>query len=166
GIDPGVRGGIAIIPLMPSDFASVEVVFSMPDMFTLSEILFERRNEIYRCFVEKQQVFPKQGVVSQGKLMKHYGEILGILTALRIPFEEISPPKWQREIHGSSHRKKSRKEKKKASIQKARQLFPCIKIRTDGEAEALLIAEYGKRILLGRENVQVEEHRRTAQGLP
>ncbi len=146
GIDPGKKGGVGIISLSFTDSPYAEV-FPMPDTFTLAELLSERKGEIYRCFVERQQVFPKQGVVSQGRLMKHYGEILGVLVALGIPFEEVSPPKWQKEIHGAAHRKKTRKEKKKASIQKAKQLFPFLKIKNDGEAEALLIAEYGRRLL-------------------
>jgi len=88
-------------------------------------------------------------VVSTFKLAKHYGELIGILTALEIPFEEIPPRRWQIHVHGSGHRKKTRKERKKASILKARQMFPNAPIATDGEAEALLIAEYGRKLLLG-----------------
>jgi len=147
GIDPGKRGGIAFIPALSStDLLSVEV-FPMPDTSTLASLLFERRSEIYRCFVEKQHPYPKQGAVSSGNLMRHYGEIIGILTALQIPFEEIPPQRWQYFVHGAKHRKKPRAEKKRASIKKARDMFPFCSVRTDGEAEALLIAEYGRKTL-------------------
>lgn len=143
GIDPGKKGGVAFIS---TDLASVEV-FPMQDTTTLADLFRERRDEIYRCFVEKQQVFPKQGAVSSGNLMKHYGEILGILTALQIPFEEVPPKRWQAFIHGAKHKKRPRKEKKKMSIAKAKQMFPGVSFKGDGEAEALLIAEYGRKTL-------------------
>jgi len=145
GIDPGKKGGVAFVS---TDLASVEV-FPMQDTSTLADLFRERRSEIYRCFVEKQQVFPKQGAVSSGNLMKHYGEILGILTALQIPFEEVPPKRWQAFIHGTKHKKRPRKEKKKMSIAKAKQMFPGVKFKGDGEAEALLIAEYGRKTLAG-----------------
>ncbi|WP_456437211.1 hypothetical protein [Desulfurobacterium sp.] len=148
GIDPGKKGGIAFVSI-GADSLSVEV-FPMEDTLTLADLFRKHRSEIYRCFVEKQHPYPKQGAVSSGKLMKHYGEIIGILTALQIPFEEIPPQRWQSYIHGSKHKKKPRKEKKKASIMKARQLFPGIEIKGDGEAEALLIAEYGRRLMIDR----------------
>jgi hypothetical protein len=149
GIDPGKKGGVAFIPLLSStDLASVEV-FPVPDTYTLSELLSERKSQIYRCFVEKQHPYPKQGAVSSGNLMKHYGEIIGILTALRIPFEEIPPQRWQAFIHGSKHKKRPRAEKKRKSIEKAKQMFPGVEIKKDGPAEVLLIAEYGRKCLFG-----------------
>jgi hypothetical protein len=144
GIDPGKTGGVAFVSLQGSDAE----VFDMPALPDLVSILKERQSSILRVFIEKQQVFKGQGIVSSGNLMKHYGEILGVLTALSIPFEEIPPKRWQAVIHGGKHSKKSRKEKKQASIQKAKQMFPELEIgKKDGRAEALLIAEYGRRLL-------------------
>ncbi|SMO61550.1 hypothetical protein SAMN06269117_11446 [Balnearium lithotrophicum] len=149
GIDPGKKGGVAFIPFLPSAEGKSVEVFPMPDTSTLADLLFERRGEIYRCFVEKQHPYPKQGAVSSGNLMKHYGQILGILIALHIPFEEVPPQRWQAFIHGSKHKKRPRKEKKKKSIEKAKQMFPGVQIKSDGPAEALLIAEYGRKCLFG-----------------
>ena len=149
GIDPGKKGGIAFIPIPASvESESVEAL-SMVDAPTMAELFSKRKNQIHRVFVEKQHPYSKQGLVSTGTLMQHYGEIIGILTALRIPFEEIPPQRWQAYIHGSKHKKRPRAEKKRASIRKAKSLFPFCKFKGDGEAEALLIAEYGRRLLSG-----------------
>jgi len=142
GIDPGQKGGVA---LLNPETREVEV-YDMPLLPELCDILSSK--EIAMVFIEKQQAFPKQGIASTAKLMKHYGELLGVLTALKLPFEEVPPKRWQEAIHGAKHKKKPRKEKKKASILKARQMFPGAEIgRKDGRAEALLLAEWGRRLL-------------------
>ena len=141
GIDPGKKGGIAFIDVETHEAEA----FEMPELTDLAEILRERSRKIVRVFIEKQHPYPKQGAVSSGNLMFHYGKIIGILTALKIPFEEIPPRRWQVYIHGSKHKKKPRAEKKRRSIEKARQMFPTAKVRKDGPAEALLIAEFGRR---------------------
>jgi hypothetical protein len=58
---------------------------------------------------------------------------------LKIPFEEVSPVKWQKVMGCLS---KGDKNVTKAAAQR---LFPDIKI-THAIADALLIAEYGRRI--------------------
>ena len=98
-------------------------------------------------FIEKQQAFPKQGVVSTFNLGIHYGTLLGILKTLKIPYEEIAPKKWQKAMLGSGRR--TRKENKKLSLEKAKSLFPYLNIgKHDGKSDALLIAEYGRRFLI------------------
>ena len=70
-----------------------------------------------------------------------YGIYKGILAALDIPFQEVSPIRWKREF--------SLDKDKAKSIQAAKQLFPkestqLLKSK-DGRAEALLLAEYARR---------------------
>jgi hypothetical protein len=69
-----------------------------------------------------------------------YGAYLGILTALEIPFQEVRPQTWKKAY--SLNSEKSR------SIIVAQQLFPGADIgKKDGRAEALLLAEYARRIM-------------------
>ena len=144
GIDPGKHGGVAVL----HQDCTAEVI-DMPNLTDFADFIRERKNIIKRVFIEKQQVFPKQGAVSSGNLMKHYGELIGVLTALQVPFEEIPPKRWQAVIFGTKHKKRPRTEKKKKSIEKAKQMFPFVEIgKKDGRAEALLIAEYGRNLLL------------------
>jgi len=147
GIDPGQRGGIAII-----EGANVVFISDMPQLHELVELLEKYKDKMERAFIEKQHTYPKQGVVSQGKLMKHYGELIGVLVALRIPFEEVNPKRWQAFFFGTKRKKQTKKERKKASIAKAKSLFPNVEIgNRDGRAEALLIAEYGRNLIYGGE---------------
>jgi len=146
GIDPGKNGGIAIVSL--NGFRDAEV-FEMLEIHEFAELMELNKNTISMVFIEKQQPYPKQGVVSTGNLMKHYGELIGVLVALKIPFKEVRPKEWQSVMMGSKHKKKSRREKKRASIRRAKEVFPTVEIgNKDGIAEALLIAEYG-RVYLG-----------------
>jgi len=140
GIDPGKKGAISFLSL---DASSLEL-FDMPSLFEFVKLIKERRNKILRVFIEKQQPFPKQGVVSTSRLMRHYGELLGSLIALEIPLEEVPPRTWQKEFHYPG--KLNKKERKLFSIQKALSLFPHADIKKkDGRAEAVLIAEFGRR---------------------
>jgi len=146
GIDIGKKGAIAFIN---SKTLRAEV-YAMPNDFSEVISLFEKKlqENILITLVEKQQAFPKQGVVSTFKLGVQYGTILGILKTLRIPYEEITAKKWQKVMLGN-YGKKTRKEIKQLSLEKAKSLFPYLDIgKHDGKADALLIAEYGRRVLL------------------
>ena len=77
---------------------------------------------------------------------KHYGELLGILTALDIAHEEITPQRWQKEFGLVFPKTMNLTPTQKKNKHKARaqELFPQIKI-THAIADSLLIAEYCKR---------------------
>ena len=144
GIDVGKRGGIAFI-----DRETLRAeVFSMPEDFQDTiRLFFERKDKILRVFIEKQQAFPKQGVVSTFRLGVQYGMLIGLLKVLRIPYEEVPPQRWQKAVLAVS--RKNRNQKKALSLQMANALFPDLNIgKHDGKADALLIAEYGRRICL------------------
>lgn len=80
----------------------------------------------------------KMGVSSAFTFGMGYGVLRGVLTALRIPFDLVSPQKWQGEIGCLT------KGQKNVSKAKAQQLFPNVKV-THANADALLIAEYCRR---------------------
>ena len=88
--------------------------------------------------IEAVHAFPKQGVSSTFKFGVNYGLLRGLMIAGAIPFEEVSPLKWQREMACLS------KGDKNITKARAQQLFPGIKI-THATADALLIAEYARR---------------------
>jgi len=148
GIDVGKKGGIAFI-----DVKTLQAeVYKMPEDFTELIALFEGKKKQNTIIVgiEKQQPFPKQGVCSTFRLGTQYGMILGILKALRISYEEIHPKRWQVAILGR-HKKKTRKEIKQLSLEKAKALFPQLANeigKHDGKSDALLIAEYIRRCLI------------------
>lgn len=138
GIDPGVSGGIAII----SDTVTVYSYTSE----TLIKICkdFVSSNTSVIVAVEKVHSMPHQGVSSTFNFGMGYGRILGILEALNISYELVTPQAWKKYM-GVTHDKKT-------SIRKAQFLYPdvCLlptprcRVPSDGMAEALLIAHYAK----------------------
>lgn len=88
---------------------------------------------------------PGQGVTSMFHFGKSAGFIEGVLSALKIPFELVIPQKWKKtfDLHAD----------KTESINVCQKLFPSANLLptprckkpSDGMAEALLIAEYGRR---------------------
>ena len=147
GIDPGKKGGIAFIEIESLNAQ----VYAMPKFEeTLIEMLLLSRENILIVDIEKQQPFPKQGVVSTFKLGVHYGTLIGIFKSLKIPYEEIPPKRWQKVLLGNG--KKKRKVSKELSLKKAKALFPQLANdigKHDGKSDALLIAEYARRLIVG-----------------
>ena len=138
GIDPGKRGALAII----ADTGKLLVIvdFSKNTEADIVEYieLTSYEGEKQFAYVEKVHAIQPAGKVSNFKLGESFGTIKGILTALKIPFELVTPQKWQQAMGCMS------KGDKNITKAKAQQLFPNIKI-THNIADALLIAEYGRR---------------------
>ena len=144
GIDPGAAGAIAqISPLvgiwrMPrSDRALVDLL-QMFDPATT------------RVYIERAQPMPRKAFgegragetgVSMFSYGRSYGVILGVLAARRLWYREVPSATWKAEL-GLWRKPKS------ASVELARHLFPeaIDQIgKSDGRAEALLVAHWGRR---------------------
>lgn len=89
---------------------------------------------------------PGQGVSSTFKFGQHYGMLRMALIAASIGFETVAPGVWQRAIGCLSGGDK------KVTRAKAQEMFPSVHIVGRGDkapthaiADALLIAEYGRR---------------------
>lgn len=143
GIDPGKSGGFAVMPIFPSCTNFVEPFYAEPvKNQTPADIVhaFERLKEYpLVCFLEKVHSMPKQGVRSTFTFGENFGMYIGILTALKIPYQTVSPGTWQRSLGCLS------KGDKNVTKRKAQELFPMLTI-THATADALLIAEYGRRV--------------------
>jgi len=141
GIDPGKKGYLVILG------QNKEVI--------LVESLAEVRNVISALktiqplfvLIEKQMILKEQGIASSMSIMRHYGELLGILQALDIPFQEIHPSSWKKQF---SLLNKTKAE----SIATARRLFPQQKFTSHDLAEAFLLAELAYRMYLGGQMLQ------------
>lgn len=138
GIDPGLSGGIAVIF---SD-GSAPVVHKMPET---ERDVWDCINEWSGCnyatpraAIEAVHAMPKQGVTSTFTFGKGYGALRMALTAAAIPFRDVTPRTWQKELGCLTGGDKN------VSKAKAQQLFPSIKI-THAIADALLIAEWLRR---------------------
>jgi len=150
GIDPGQKGAIAVVtfdgeftivdmPLMPDKKAvDVKKLYSFVHYYMASSSCF--------LILEKAQPMPKQDVTGVFSYGLSYGKLLSTIEILEVPFQEVRPQKWKKEF--------SLKSDKKQSVDAALKLFPKAKdllitkrgALKDGRAEALLMAEYGRRI--------------------
>ena len=144
GVDPGKNGGIACI----SDDKNSCEAFPYSD-----DVLINYLGFVYTqgwqgsviCYLEHVHAMPKQGVSSTFKFGVNFGFIQGVLKAYGIPYELVPPQKWKKEFSVTSD--------KNTSIEVAKRLFPQVNLKAtarckkdhDGIAEALLIAEYGRR---------------------
>lgn len=152
GIDPGKNGGIAVIndkfpkPVNITVYKySDDDLIDVIDVCTKGSSIAVYRDEEIKCVLEKVNAMPGQGVVSMFNFGQNFGFIQGVLKAYEIPFELVPPQKWKKEFSVTSD--------KNTSIEVAKRLFPGVNLKAtdrcrkdhDGMAEALLIAEYGRR---------------------
>lgn len=164
GIDPGLSGAVAIMD-DTADFPDKTrvQVFDTPTM-VVSGIKDKRvyntaamaqllqpysvllgTTSMALVVLESVHSMPKQGVASSFSFGQGLGMWQGIIAALGLPLEMPSPQRWKKEMLADQGKEKS------ASRYKAMQLFPSIasqfsRVKDDGRAEALLMAEYGKRL--------------------
>ena len=145
GVDPGKNGGIAII-----DSDGV-IAFPFSEERLLIELDGIAQEYECICYLEHVHAMPKQGVSSTFNFGMNFGFIQGVLKAYEIPYELVTPQKWKKEFSCTSD--------KNTSIEVCKRLFPNVNLKAtdrckkdhDGIAEALLIAEYGRRHYNGGE---------------
>lgn len=147
GIDPGKDGSLAILGYRETP---IIVPFSETEYANqLRQLSLVTRNGIdgsVFCVVEHVNAMPGQGVTSCFSFGQNFGVILGLLTAFRIPYELVRPQKWKKVFSCTSD--------KNTSIEVAKRMFPGVDLRRtprcakphDGICEALLMAEYARRL--------------------
>ena len=143
GIDPGITGALA---LLDEQGEAVELIDMPGNVADLADWIWgvwswdTATEHQIQAVVEIQSAYPKQGVVSSFKTGKGYGEILGCLAALRIPYRLVAPGTWKRAMGVSADKEQARA--------KARERWPTASLsrkKDHGRAEALLLAEYLRR---------------------
>ena len=159
GIDPGLDGAVAwiwhdraealVAPTRPAG-KSGKRRFDGPAMVALL-----KAHPIDLAVIEAVSAAPMAGRVQGTTSMFGFGRGLGlwegILAALSIPHLSVAPQVWKRAILAGTARDKP------ASIAFARALFPGVsllptprcRVPHDGLAEALCLAEYGRRLRIG-----------------
>lgn len=140
GIDPGMKGGIAVIGInaqawrYPGDVnAAAGLLHEIIDM--------HEGHEIMAC-LEQVHAMPGQGVSSTFKFGMNYGAWMGLFAAMKIPYITVTPHKWQKTVLDAGTG-----ETKARSLSMARRLFPNVDMQykaDDGKADALNIARYCK----------------------
>jgi len=135
GIDPGWSGGIAYIGTLGVEAIS----FSNMTEYDIWKTITEYCHKDVVCYMEKVHSMPAQGVASSFKFGHNYGFVRACVMSTLTPIIDVSPVKWQSALSCLT------KGKKNVTKARAQQWFPKIKV-THGIADALLIAEYGRRV--------------------
>lgn len=110
--------------------------------------------------VEHVHAMPGQGVVSMFSFGRVFGEVLGILAALQLPHQLVHPRVWSRVMHQGV----TGDEAKARSLLAAARLFPGVDLRASdrckkphaGLVDAILLAEYGRRLFLTSSSQKLE----------
>lgn len=151
GIDPGVSGAVASISPGGIQFVDCPTIKqngkTKPNPTLMASELKRLATPDSIIVIEAVHSMPGQGVSSMFSFGMGYGVWLGIIAALAVPVEFVTPQTWKKYY--------SLGPDKEASRVAALQLFPCqadfLKLKKHhGRSEALLLAEYLRRKLLAK----------------
>ena len=146
GVDPGASGGIGILCKYHT-FSREPVAWAFRDK-SLRDIhhmfLLVSPIEEVQAYLESVHSMPRDGVRSAFSFGKSYGNLEAFLVAAEIPFERVTPSVWQKEFGLIKRKGETHTEKKNRHKALAQEMFPSVKV-THAVADALLIAEYGRR---------------------
>lgn len=139
GIDPGKSGGIAVI------FPNGEMeCYSMPETHSDIARLFEEMSNYDNvcAYIELVHSMSGQGVKSVFTFGENFGFLQACLHCNYIPFEKVTPQKWQKDLGITKSETKTKHKNKLKGL--AQQFYPKAKI-TLKTADAILIAYYGRK---------------------
>lgn len=159
GIDPGQSGGVAFID---TEAPQYQHAYPMPvagkqvDWCALARLTHDARERasLQRdaiAYVEKVGAMPKQGVSSTFKFGVNVGGIHGVLAALGIGYELVTPQAWKKRVLAGTTKDKA------AAIDFCSRRYPDVSLLAtersrkahDGMADALCIAHYGMALERG-----------------
>lgn len=151
GIDPGLNGAVVIIGKEIRLFKTPLVKLGKRPTYDLPRMRELLTSGIDFVVIEDVHAHPKQGTVSMFNFGVGYGLWKGLLSGLQIPYQVVAPQEWQREVLRGTARDKQ------AAIEFCHRRFPRVsllatersRVPDDGLADALCIAEYGRRIYSG-----------------
>lgn len=143
GVDPGLSGAVAFIRPDATHPSNRLAVFDIPliggefDGVAFARLLTQRCPD--KVAIEHAFSRPGQGVSSTFKFGKAFGQALGVIQALKIPYELVSPSVWKK------HFKIAPSSPKDASRLVCKRLYPDADIplkKHHGRADAILIAHF------------------------
>lgn len=155
GLDPGEKGGIAIVDDCKLVVALEKIPDSAEALLQLIRSLL-RSYPVERTYIERIDPRPtyfKKGGKWTSSILRStcilYGDFLQLHMAVLstgTPIQTIGPAQWQRGLDIPKKGKKTKAEHKRLLKEKAKELFPKVKGITLATCDALLIAEYCRRI--------------------
>lgn len=151
GIDPGAGGGLAAIDRTGNGVECHAMPATERDLFALLEHLVaatldEQQQPHVRAVLEHVWSSPQMGVASAFKFGTNVGSLRMALVAAGIPFELVTPQKWQKALGCQVGRSRASGTggDKNITKRKAQELFPFVQVK-HAIADALLIAEFCRR---------------------
>ena len=142
GIDPGKNGGMAVLDADTNDIIDIT---SMPSTLTDISDFVERHQDVSCAVLETVHSMPGQGVASMFTFGQYYGYVQMAVVAHKIRCIDVLPAKWQQALGLKAKKCESKAEHKNRLKGLAQKLFPKVKV-TLKNADALLLAEYGRRV--------------------
>ena len=154
GIDPGLHGGLATFQSPPLDGDRV-CVRIMPvsggwiDCMAIYKWLFVATgggslSEVH-AIVEQVGSMPKQGIVGAFTFGKGYGQIIGMLQTLGVPYTLVRPQAWKKVVLAGTTKDKA------AAIAFCAREYPGVplipercRVPHDGLADAMCLMHYGR----------------------
>lgn len=146
GVDPGgASGAIALITEngMHAEWYPMPMAGKDIDTYGLACLIAGFEADV--AFVEKVHAMPGNGAVAMFSFGRSYGTILGVLGALGLKVELVTPQAWKKVILAGG------KKDKDAAIAYCSRAFPKVSLLTtprckkpnNNAADALCIAQYG-----------------------
>ena len=144
GIDPGAKGGVGFIfdGCLPKVYDCPSTLREMMDI-VLGHDISDAVGAI-----EKVNPFFKSSAKSAFTFGMNFAAWQMALTCLMVPYDLVSPRKWQGLIYDSA---KKLDNPKQQSFERASRLFPGLEFKTkrgkilDGRSDAMLITEFARR---------------------
>jgi len=152
GCDPGVSGAVAVLDVHDDGTQALTVTPAPCDWYQVGTGK-RRRYAVARCaetlealspvsltYVELQSSRPRQGVASSFQTGFGFGMWIALLTALRIPYAVIPPPRWRARVGLAAHPKGTEKKVLKQAVRLAAcRRFPAVPINLE-HADAVMLA--------------------------
>lgn len=142
GIDPGANGGLAVI--YQSHTEAYPLKKNSPKWIA-DKLESLGETPVSTAMIELVHSMRGQGVVSSFNFGYNFGMLEGFLIGSGVPYERVTPQAWQKGYGLFKQPGESHTDKKNRHKALAQELFPDLKI-THATADALLIAEYARRI--------------------
>lgn len=161
GIDPGMRGAIAVLsgtdPVLVEDCPAVKGkgtrleldARGMADLVRKVALELAHGHDAVRCVIEQQRGMPGQSSSAGMKLGQNFGCWVGGLAALGVSYQVVTPQSWQKVMLAGLPGGEATKGSARIA---AGRLFPDADLgpkSRDGRPDALLLAEYARRRLVG-----------------
>lgn len=147
-IDPGASGALCFFNTREGmldvlDMPTVEVKRGNKEKREISPAMLAMLIEMHQVdlvILERVGAMPGQGVSSTYQFGRGVGMVEGVVSALRLPLQYVTPQRWQRDLNV--------RDGKDGNRQRAAELFPAYahlfaRKKDDGRADAALMAYWG-----------------------